>query len=212
MYAPPAFVEDGAAALRALAASHPLALLIALGPGGAVADPVPMLHDPEPGPFGALRAHLARANPQVEALRASPQALVVFQGPQGYVTPSWYPSKRETGKVVPTWNYAVVQARGAARLVDDAGWLRRQIDDLTAMMEGPRRAPWAVDDAPAPFVTAQLRGIVGVEIVVASVEAKVKMSQNRPEADRRGVAEGFDAEPAPEAAALAALVRAKGGL
>jgi transcriptional regulator len=212
MYTPPAFAEDGAAALAALVAARPLGLLIAVGPEGAIADPVPFLHDPAPGPFGVLRAHVARANPQAAALAANPAALVVFQGPDGYVTPSWYATKRETGKVVPTWNYVIAQARGRARIIEDDDWLRAQIEALTRRHEQPRPEPWAVDDAPAPFVAAQMRGIVGVEIAVEAVEAKTKMSQNRPEADRRGVAAGFAAEAAPEAAALAALVRAKGGL
>jgi transcriptional regulator len=128
---------------------------------------------------------------------------VVFQGPEAYVTPSWYATKREHGKVVPTWNYAIVEARGTARIVEDEAWLRRQIDDLTALRESGRPDPWAVTDAPEPFVGAMLRGIVGIEIDLEAQVGKCKVSQNRPEADRRGVAAGLDAEGV---AAMARLV------
>jgi transcriptional regulator len=151
---------------------------------------VPFLLD-DGGPHGTLRAHLARANRQWEDLAAGAECLVVFQGPQGYVSPGWYASKRAHGRVVPTWNYAVVQARGRPRVIEDAGWLRRQIAELTALREAERAEPWAVTDAPEPFVSAQIRGIVGVEIPIDRLEGKWKMSQNRPEADRSGVVAGF---------------------
>jgi transcriptional regulator len=118
---------------------------------------------------------------------------VVFQGPQGYVTPSWYATKRETGKVVPTWNYATVHAWGRPLVVDDPDWLRRQIAELTDQREASRPEPWSVDDAPRPFTDAQVKGIVGIEIPVARIAGKWKLSQNRPEADRAGVVAGFRA-------------------
>ena len=133
---------------------------------------------------------------------------MVFQGPEAYVTPAWYPSKREHGKVVPTWNYVLVEARGQARVIEDEAWLRAQIEALTRLRESGRAEPWAVDDAPAPFVGAMLRGIVGVEIAVATLVGKWKVSQNRPAADRRGVAEGLAAEGGP--AAMARLVAERG--
>lgn len=204
MYLPEAFREDRAPVLRELIRAHPLGLLITHGAGGLSVSPVPFaLHD-DGGPFGTLRAHLARANPQWRDLDGEAEALVAFPGPQAYVTPSWYATKAETGRVVPTWNYVLVEARGPARAVEDAGWLRTQVEGLTAAREAGRPAPWAVADAPAPFVEAQLRGIVGVEIPLAALTGKWKASQNRSEADREGVAGGLAAEGE---AALAGLVR-----
>lgn len=197
MYIPDAFDETRPEALAALIREHPLGLLISGGGAGLVANPLPFRFHPDEG---VLRAHLARANPQWRALAEAPDCLVVFQGAQAYVTPSWYPAKREHGKVVPTWNYMIVQARGRATLRQDADWLRRQIDDLTRAREAARPEPWAVADAPAPFVAAQLRGIVGVEIAVETLAGKWKLSQNRSEADRSGVAAGLAAEGAVEIA------------
>ncbi|MCJ2123303.1 FMN-binding negative transcriptional regulator [Methylobacterium sp. J-077] len=193
MYQPPQFRNDTRAAQHGLIRAHPLGLLVTGGAGGLIANPVPFLLD-EAGAHGTLRAHLARANPQWQALAEAEDCLVVFQGPQGYVTPGWYASKREHGRVVPTWNYATVHAWGRPLVIDDADWLRRQIADLTALREAPRAEPWAVDDAPAPFVAAQLRAIVGVEIPITRIEGKWKMSQNRSEADRAGVIAGMRAE------------------
>jgi transcriptional regulator len=146
--------------------------------------------------------HLARANPQLRELAAVSECLIVFQGPQEYVTPSWYVTKRETGKVVPTWNYATVHVQGRPSVTEDAAWLRRQVGDLTAMAEGYRPAKWQVDDAPADFVAAQLKGIAGVEIPIDRVEGKWKVSQNRPTADREGVVEGLRSESRDAMAAL----------
>ena len=179
-----------------------------------MANPIPFLVDADAGPFGTLRAHLARANGQwaelAESARSGGECLVVFQGPQEYVTPSWYATKREHGKVVPTWNYATVHCWGVPRVVDDPDWLRRQLDDLTLLREGPRPAPWAVEDAPEPFVQSQIKGIIGVEIPIARIEGKWKVSQNRPEADRAGVFEGLRAEQGDTE--MAALVAERGGL
>jgi transcriptional regulator len=193
MYQPPHFRDDTRVAQHALIRTHPLGLLITNGAAGLVANPVPFQLD-ETGAYGTLRAHLARANPQWQALADAEECLIVFQGPQGYVTPGWYASKREHGRVVPTWNYATVHAWGRPRVIEDADWLRRQIADLTALREAPRVAPWTVDDAPAPFVAAQLRAIVGIEIPITRIAGKWKMSQNRPEADRAGVIAGMRAE------------------
>ena len=199
MYVPPAFAEDRAEALAALVEAHPLALLVTGGDVGLLANPVPMLWQD-----GILRAHLARANGQVASLRAAEAAgaevLAVFQGPQAYVSPGWYASKAEHGKVVPTWNYLMVQIRGVPRVIDDAGWLRAQVDALTDRHEAGFADPWAVSDAPDGFVAAQLRGIVGVEIPVAQVAGKWKASQNRPASDRAGVIAGLGAEGRPMAA------------
>ena len=206
MYLPPAFKEDRFAVQHALMRAHPLAMLVTLGEGGLVANPVPLVLDPAAGERGTLRGHLARANPQWRAFDATVEALAIFQGAEHYITPSWYATKGETGKVVPTWNYAVVQAYGPLRVVEDPAWLARQIRSLTAEHEGSRSAPWAVEDAPADFVAAQIRGIVGIEIPITRIEAKWKASQNRNEADRAGVVAGLRAEEDAAASAMADLV------
>jgi len=190
MYQPAAFREDRLDVLHGVIRAHPLALLITAGPGGLLANLVPFLLVEE-GERGTLRAHLARANEQLEALRAGAETLTVFQGPAAYVTPSWYASKQEHGRVVPTWNYVVVQARGTPRVVDDAVWLRAQIDALTASQESARATPWQVADAPEAFIAGQLQAIAGVEIPIRTLEGKWKVSQNRSPADRAGVAAGF---------------------
>jgi len=209
MYQPPAFREDRIEVQHQLIRSHPLGLLITAGPGGLLANPFPFLLDQDSSGKGTLRLHIARANPQWRELEAVEECLVVFQGPQAYVTPSWYATKRETGKVVPTWNYATVHAWGCPRVMNDDVWLRRQIEDLTRSRESLRAAPWRVDDAPADFVAAQMRGIVGVEIAVTRIEGKWKMSQNRPEADRTGVIAGFR-EAGGAGEAIAAIVEERG--
>jgi transcriptional regulator len=211
MYQPPHFREDRIEVQHGLIRAHPLGLLITAGPGGLIANPFPFLLDAEASGQeesgkGTLRLHIARPNPQWRELEAVDECLIVFQGPQDYVTPSWYATKRETGKVVPTWNYATVHAWGRPRIMNDDAWLRRQIEDLTRSRESRRAEPWQVDDAPAEFVAAQMRGIVGVEIVISRIEGKWKMSQNRPEADRVGVIAGFreSGEAGEEIAALVA--------
>ncbi len=208
MYQPPHFREDRIEVQYALIRQHPLGLLVTAGQGGLMANPVPFLVD-EAGPgLGALRCHLARANPQWRELAGLEECMVVFQGPQAYVSPSWYPSKRETGKVVPTWNYAAVHVWGRPAMIEDEAWLREQVTSLTAMQEGSRASPWAVSDAPPDYIGAQLKGIVGVAIPIARIEGKWKVSQNRPAADRAGVAEGLLNEGDD---AMAALVARRGG-
>lgn len=212
MYQPPHFIESDRATLHALIRAHPLGLLVSVGADGPVADPVPFLLDADAGENGRLRCHLARANPQWKIIAETAQAnvLVVFQGAESYVTPSWYETKRETGKVVPTWNYAMVQVRGHARVIEDTAWLAQQIRDLTGEHEAPRPEPWQVSDAPERFIEAQLKGIVGIEIDIAAIEGKWKVSQNRPVGDRVGVAAGLSANGA--ASEMAALVKHYGKL
>jgi transcriptional regulator len=208
MYQPPAFREDRIEVQHALIRRHPLGLLITAGPAGLLANLFPFLLDAEGAQMGTLRLHMARANPQWRELERGEECLVVFQGPQDYVTPSWYATKRETGKVVPTWNYVTVHAWGRPRVMNDDGWLRRQIEDLTSSREAQRTEPWLVSDAPDDFVAMQMRAIVGIELPIARIEGKWKMSQNRPEADRAGVIAGFR-ETGGEA--IAALVEERGG-
>jgi transcriptional regulator len=207
MYRPSHFREDRPEVLHSLIRTHPFAQLITAGEQGLAANPLPMLLDPQASENGTLRGHLARANDQVAALRAGGQALVIFQGPQAYISPSWYPSKAEHGKVVPTWNYAAVHAWGAPRVIDDAVWLRRLIEDLTVSQEQHRPKPWAVGDAPEDFIDTMVKAIVGIEIPIDRIEGKWKVSQNRSEPDRRGVAEGLRAEADPVMADLVEVAR-----
>ena len=209
MYQPPHFREDSLEAQHDLIRARPLGLLLSAGPGGLVANHIPFTLYPAEGQFGTLRCHVSRANQQWRELQTVAECLAVFHGPQAYITPSWYATKRETGKVVPTWNYATVHAWGRPVVTDDPAWLRRQIDDLTEVNEGRLPGPWHVDDAPADFIASQIKGIVGIEFVITRIEGKWKMSQNRPEADRVGVAEGLAAQGG-EAAVVGAIVARRG--
>jgi transcriptional regulator len=208
MYQPAHHREDRLEAQHELIARHPLGLLVSMTSEGLVANPIPFVLDAERGEKGTLRCHVARANTVWKALRESADCLVVFQAADHYITPAWYATKRETGKVVPTWNYATVHCSGRAIVHDDAAWIAAQIDALTRVHEGRRAEPWAVTDAPEPFIAAQMRGIVGIEIPIARIEGKWKVSQNRPEADRIGVHAGLSAESDPQAAPMAELVGA----
>jgi transcriptional regulator len=193
MYQPSAFREERLETLHELIRAHPLATLITAGPAGLTANLVPFILA-ETGGKGTLRAHIAKANDQVEALAGGAETLVIFHGPEAYITPSWYPSKQEHGRVVPTWNYAVVQVRGTPRVVDDAAWLRTQIGALTSAQESRRSEPWNVTDAPEAFIEGQMKAIIGIEIPILTIEGKWKVSQNRSAADRQGVYEGLQAE------------------
>ena len=194
MYQPPHFREDSLEVQHDLIRARPLGVLVNAGPGGLVANHIPFTLYPTEGQFGALRCHVSRANQQWRELQSVEECLAVFHGPQAYITPSWYATKRETGKVVPTWNYATVHAWGRPVVTDDSTWLRRQINDLTEVNEGRLPLQWHVDDAPADFLASQIKGIVGIEFAITRIEGKWKMSQNRPEADRVGVAEGLAAQ------------------
>lgn len=213
MYQPAAFVQADPAALAKLIAEQPLATLAYTGADGQlVADLIPLLWRPvaDAAPDAALQGHLvghvARANPLWREADGG-AVLAVFQGPQAYISPSWYASKAATGQVVPTWNYTVAQAHGRLRAIDDAVWVRALVESLTHQHEGHRAAPWHVSDAPADYIEKMLRAIVGIEIAVHRLEGKWKHSQNRGAADRAGVASGLEAETRAEAQAMAALVQ-----
>lgn len=193
MYTPPAFRENRPEVLREAIRAYPLGTLITGGPSGLIANVLPF--SLQTAPEGdVLHAHLAKANDQIDDLRQGSPALVVFQGPQAYVSPSWYPTKHEHGRVVPTWNYVIVQITGIPVIVDDATWLRNQIEQLTAAHEHGRIAPWSVSDAPESFVAGQMKGIVGLEIAVSRMEGKWKTSQNQPVENRIGVEQGLRAD------------------
>jgi transcriptional regulator len=212
MYQPPLFRETDLGVQHDLIESHPLGLLISTGVGGILANPIPFILYPAEGSLGTLRCHMARANAQWQALQQNPDALIVFQGTQHYISPSWYAQKAIDHKVVPTWNYAMVQARGTAKIIEDAAWLHANVSALTGQHEGHRHSPWAVTDAPEAFIASQLKGIVGVEIEISHLDGKFKASQNRPVADRHGVIEGLASEPDPEASGMRDLVKQRGGL
>lgn len=197
MYVPSSFNESRLEKLHELILSCPLGLLVTHGGSGLDASPIPFLLYTDEGEHGVLRAHLAKANPHWKSLTGQAECLIVFQGPEGYVTPSWYPSKAETHKAVPTWNYATVHVWGNPQVIDDVAWLRRQLDDLTSFHERPRPQPWSVSDAPAEYIANQMKAIIGIEIPISRIEGKWKMSQNKDKADREGVINGMrsDADP-----------------
>ena len=190
MYRPLIFREDRLDQLHGTIRSHPLATLVTYVAGGLTANFIPFTLANENG-RDILRAHMARANGQIADLLTSAEALVIFQGLQAYITPSWYATKKEHEKVVPTWNYIVVQVRGNPRIVEDANWLRAQIDALTTLQEANRSAPWSVNDAPADYIDALLKNIVGFEIPIERIEGKWKVSQNQPAINRAGVVAGL---------------------
>jgi transcriptional regulator len=199
MYQPPHFREDDLAVQHALIKAHPLGLLVTFGSDGLEANPIPFVLEASASSLGTLKAHLSRANPQWRNFDPAQEALVVFQGPETYITPSWYAAKREHGKVVPTWNYVVVQARGRLRAIDDTAWLRAFVGRLTERFEAERTAAtavppaWRVGDAPEDFLQTMLGAIVGIEIELGTLIGKYKLSQNRGAADRQGALAGVQA-------------------
>ena len=197
MYNPPAFREDDPGILRGIMRGVRLALLVSAAPDGGVpeATHLPLVLAEEEGPHGTLYGHVAKANPQWRGLAVAGAARAIFTGPEAYVSPSFYPSKQEHGRVVPTWNYIAVQAHGRIRLFDDPDRLLALVSTLTDRHEADRADPWKVADAPESFVRAQLKGIVGFEISVERLEGKRKLSQNRSSADRDGVVAGLAASP-----------------
>jgi transcriptional regulator len=193
MYVPAHFAEDRKDVLHAAMRAAGLATLVTLTAGGLIASHVPLLLDPDAGPYGMLVGHLAKANPQATAAPIG-EALVIYTGPDAYITPSWYATKREHGRVVPTWNYVAIHAYGTLEVFDDAERLHALVSRLTAHKETPRAEPWAVTDAPARFIDGQLKGIVGFALPIARLQGKWKMSQNRSPEDRAGVVAGLQQE------------------
>jgi transcriptional regulator len=205
MYIPPAFKNDDIASIRATIRDARLGTLVTATADGPIATPMPLFLDDNEGERGVLYGHLAKANPHWR-LPPIGEALAIFTGPEAYVTPSWYATKQETGKVVPTWNYVAVHAYGPVEFFHEPERLLDVVMRLTNKHEGSRATPWAVSDAPADFVASQLRGIVGVRIAVSRFEGKRKLSQNRPEADRAGVAAGLAASASPRDREIASLI------
>ena len=204
MYVPPAFREDRLEVLHDAMRAAGLVTLVTVTPDGPFASHLPMLLDPGAGPYGTLLGHIAKANPQWRDTPAGTSALAIFAGPDAYVSPGWYPSKQEHGRVVPTWNYVTVHATGTPEFFDDADRLHALVTRLTERHEAGRAAPWATSDAPAEFMASQLKGIVGVVLPIARLEGKWKLSQNRVPADRDGVLAGLAQES--DGAAVRALM------
>jgi transcriptional regulator len=191
VYVPAHFKEDRLDVLHGFIRGSGLATLVSMTADGMIASHAPLMLDPGPAPYGTLIGHLAKANPHARVADPGVQTLVIFQGPEGYITPSYYAAKREHGKVVPTWNYAAVHAYGTLEVFDDPVRLLDVVTRLTVRNETPRAQPWAVSDAPTDFVQGMLRGIVGIALPIARLEGKMKMSQNRPASDIAGVVEGL---------------------
>jgi transcriptional regulator len=206
MYLPKHFEQPDVATLHQFVRAHPFGVLVTMTSGGLDANHLPLLIDVEPAPYGTLRGHVARANPIWRECRGA-DALVIFQGPDSFISPSWYPTKAETGSVVPTWNYVVVHAHGRLTVIEDREWLRAHVEALTNRHEGARQAPWAVSDAPLDYIEKMVGAIVGIEMPIARLTGKWKLSQNRSERDRGGVVDGLTREGTESASTMAALVR-----
>jgi transcriptional regulator len=206
MYIPAHFDESRPEVLQALITAHPLATLVTLTADGLNANHIPLRLHAEGGPQGILRGHVARANALWKAFDPQVEALAVFQGPDSYITPGWYATKQETGKVVPTWNYAVVHVYGSLRVIDDPAWLRPHLAALTETHEAAREEPWQVSDAPADYTEKLMLGIVGVELVITRMSGKWKVSQNQPAANQAGVIKGLRARGIEGSARMAGLV------
>jgi transcriptional regulator len=212
MYNPAHFEETRRDVMHALIAAHPLGTLVTLGPAGLDANHIPfeISMDVTDGPLGTLRAHVARANPVWSDFSRVVDALVIFQGAQSYITPTWYTeTKPATGKVVPTWNYCVVHAAGPLVVRDDRAWLRAQVERLVKRHESTQPKPWQVSDAPDEYIEKQLGAIVGIEIPLNKLTGKWKVSQNRNAADRAGVVQALRQQDTPESEMMAEAVRSR---
>jgi transcriptional regulator len=208
MYQPSAFVETEVPVIHDAIRNCGLATLVTMGAREMTATHLPLLLDAGEGPSGTLYGHLSRGNPQVRDLMEGVPALAIFLGPDAYVSPGWYKTKHETGKVVPTWNYITVHAYGPLELFEDPGRLLGVVERLTDRHEAGQARPWRVSDAPEPFIRAQLKGIVGVRLPVTRLEGKWKLSQNRTPEDRAGVAQGLAASPSPHEALVGQMIPA----
>lgn len=207
MYLPSHFEETRIEVLYQLIRERPLATLVTLGAAGLNANHLPFELDTEPLPNGTLRCHVARANPVWHDHSHDTEALIIFQGPQVYISPSWYETKKQSGEVVPTYNYAVVHACGALRIIEDRAWLRGLVTRLTERFESASAAPWQVSDAPPDFIEKQLGAIVGIEIAITKLVGKWKASQNRPTQDRAGVVEALGDSADADSLAMAQMIK-----
>jgi transcriptional regulator len=211
LYNPPAFRETDLAALHAQILGTGLTTLITVGDNGSIPGPIvsqlPMLLDPKAGPSGTLTGHLARGNPQWKDSDFSKPAIAMFIGPDAYVSPSWYPSKAEHGKTVPTWNYSLIYVRGMIETFDDAEELRAHVTALTERFERDAPAPWKVSDAPEDYLQRQFKGIVGLRLTIDTIEGKAKLSQNRTKADQDGVIAALSASERSDDRAISGMMQ-----
>jgi transcriptional regulator len=209
MYVPAQFAEPDVSVLHELISRHPLGAWVALADAELSVNHIPFLLDVSQGPWGTLMGHVARANPIWRSFSTSQASVVVFQGAQAYISPSWYPSKAEHGEVVPTWNYVVVHAHGLPRAIEDRDWLLEHVSRQTNVREAGEIAPWQVSDAPTGFIDGLLRGIVGIEIPIRKLVGKWKVSQNRAKTDQLGAAAGLLEKGTAESIEMAGLIRAR---
>jgi transcriptional regulator len=208
MYIPRVNMEERVSALHKLMQDQPFASLITVGSSGLFASHIPMVLE-QNGAMGQLRGHISRANTQWRDYVPSVEALAIFSGPQHYITPNWYVEKQETGKVVPTWNYVVVHAYGYLKIIEDGEWLMTHLASLTNIHEADSPVPWKIGDAPEDYIAALTKGIVGLEMTIERLEGKWKVSQNRSEQDRNGVAKGLAELNTTESRAMKALVESR---
>ncbi|MDD2918921.1 FMN-binding negative transcriptional regulator [Rhodoferax sp.] len=209
MYIPKHFEEPRIDVLHALMRARPLATLITLSSDGLNANHIPLLLSAEPAPLGTLRGHVARANSIRSDVANDVEVLAVFQGPDAYISPSWYPTKLEHGKAVPTWNYAVAHAYGSLRVVDDAAWLRAHLEALTSHHEASFPKPWHVSDAPGDYIEKMMAAVVGIEINITRLLGKWKASQNQPAQNQAGVIAGLGVRADARSLAMAELIKVK---
>lgn len=209
MYTPQHFNESRVVVLHDLMRACPLATVVTTTANGLTADHIPLIVSETPSPFGTLQGHVARANPIWRETLSNVETLIVFHGADAYITPGWYATKKETGKVVPTWNYAVVHAYGTLRAVDNADWLRSQIEKLTITHESERDEPWKPTDAPEHYIEKLISAVIGIEIVITKLQGKWKVSQNQPAPNKEGVISGLNERNKTQDLAMAELVNEK---
>ena len=189
MYVPPQFAQTDPQALQRIMREHPLGTLVRTEQGVLDADPIPFELDPAAGPMGVLKAHVARANPLWQRCPTGTPVMVIFRGAQAYISPNWYPSKHETHRQVPTWNYEVVHAHGTLSIHDDERYVRALVARLTREHDAAEPRPWKMGEAPADYLQMMLGNIVGIEVTITSLVGKSKLSQNRELRDRQNAAE-----------------------
>ena len=209
MYIPKFNLETRLDVIHNLIETHPLATLVTMGASGLIATHIPMVLHRSEGPSGTLRGHISRANPQWRELNPAIEALAIFTGPEHYITPNWYPEKAEDGKVVPTWDYAVVHAYGPITLIEDTAWLLTHLNSLVTKHESSFPQPWKISDAPEDYIASQMRGIIGIELPIRRLEGKWKVSQNKSEPTLRSIERGLEELNTPESLAMRDLVSGK---
>jgi transcriptional regulator len=206
MYVPAHFEESKIEILHDLIIANPLAILVTMSSNGINANHIPLHLIKDKGRYGSLQGHVARANSVWSDIDKDVETLIIFQGPNSYISPSWYPTKQENGKVVPTWNYVTVHAYGKLRVVDDPVWVKSQLELLTNQQEASYDKPWTISDAPVEFTNKMISAVVGIEISISRIIGKWKVSQNQPEVNQTGVVEGLKSLKKPEAMKVATLV------